>query len=244
MEYFIFEDNADDVLSKLYRLSFDDRDFEYVGGNAELLRKSIKALKNPNYNMVVAFIDVTPDNDYTVIAYNRLIHEVERHNKDRFVVIPSFCSEYYFIRSVADQLINRDNEYIKDIIEFTGNHVNYSRNFERACKLCMDRLFYCMRRKLDPRLAKSEFKHIYFNSDCVCSESDGECDTLDIHSKSIRYVQEFGLIPNRLFDKSYGSGGIDIDAVRLIRSERVKYLNTLIDKWSTKGDSDTVLLTD
>lgn len=65
MIHYVFEDEPDDILSKLfcksYRAKFVENNFHYTCGNGNIL-KVVKNLLNNKDNKVAVFIDMIPGN--------------------------------------------------------------------------------------------------------------------------------------------------------------------------------------
>ena len=95
---YLFEDKAEDHLSRLFRYSLPDKTkrlLEYANGNGNLVNKAEQLLHAGE--MVVVVLDTLPANKSIRDIYVAL-RRLSRQNDYRLIVWNILCAEYYFIK--------------------------------------------------------------------------------------------------------------------------------------------------
>lgn len=112
----LFEDEEDDLLSKLYRSAYTEEissKFVYSGGNGNLKNKAIQIL-NSNSDRLFILLDSVPGNSDIIDIYEDLQRLCNEY-KNRVVVFNIVCAEYYFIKANLANYIFKSKEGL-DII--------------------------------------------------------------------------------------------------------------------------------
>lgn len=124
MIYYIFEDFKDDTLSKFFQFGYDrnfwEKHFIYCEGNLNILSFALEYLNKPETTLVVSFVDISPNNHITIDTFNELVSLALGEFKGKLLVVPTFGSEYYYIKSLAkhpNMVIN--TEMVSDYVKLT-----------------------------------------------------------------------------------------------------------------------------
>ncbi len=168
----IFEDSEKSKISDLL-LRTDEPIVNSVDsfakGNDNLKKYIRRALRE--YNEVLCFVDVVPDNEYTVGLYNNLV----RYSLGReLIIIPIPCIEYVVLKSVSILPQFADNQIIKSVLSFS----KYSESsFEVRCKAIINRddTVRC--------LSKYAGDNSYYLMNCLCDSVLDHCSELSLDRK-------------------------------------------------------------
>lgn len=189
---YLFEDKADDYLSRLFRYSLPEKLhclLEYSDGNGNLVKKSEELLKAGE--TVVVILDTIPANKAIRDIYISL-RRLSRQYGYRLIVWNILCAEYYFIscfgkdRSLRVFESDRDFDmvanvkpYKESILIQTEEDRAFSKTFEKFCKL------YIMKNGGECVYPKN----IFFEDDCECGP---ECARKSLIAKSDEYRNAYG----------------------------------------------------
>ncbi len=145
---YLFEDKADDPLSKLFRYSLPEtvqRLLVYADGNGNLVRKAEELLQEGE--TVIVVLDTVPANKSIRDIYISL-RRLSRVYDYRLVVWNVLCAEYYFIRSFGRNKMlkafvkDTDFEIVAGVLPYKESRLieteedrAFTKTFEKFCKL-------------------------------------------------------------------------------------------------------------
>ena len=253
MIHYIFEDEQDDILSILFRYSYDaeycKRYFHYSRGNGNIIRMAESILNNNLGDKVAIFIDMIPGNESCSDLYKMLTRFTKRHlGEDRVLVFPVVCSEYYFIRSLAmyTNLLERNNDieialnkgnYTKSNIYLNSfnakNGKNKCKNFEKFCKfILLNYLYNCARHSRGHGESINEQYGLYYTKDCSCSDCKYNCLGNSLETKSKQLLSMWDCIPgNSIHDGIH----ISWQEAKLVINKLVDDYNSMCKKYDSLG---------
>lgn len=197
---YIFEDKEDDLLSRLFLENYDKgrrKDFIYTNGNGRIVEAVAAKLKETSEQMVV-YLDTIPGNGSIWNIYCEL-RRMAHKNPGRLLILPIVCSEYYFIKSIANELVltySQDVEVcLKRGIYFNtllynkdGKTRDYCKNFEKYCKLIlMTSVEECVKHTRTDN-AKYGF---YYTQNCLCTRYESWCQQKILRYKSLRFISVY-----------------------------------------------------
>lgn len=242
----MFEDNREDILSKLFRQAYekDTSDkFVYCEGNDKLVNEVDRAVRESN-EPVYVLLDATPDNKNIHSKYMRMSRINKEIADNKLWVFPIVCAEYYFIKAFKDKRylcceIDIDSVIAKEdfrdskIIE-TERDIKFARNFERFCKLITKKCYIdCMKHTREVGGLNSKYERFYIE-DCLCDECSEECTACTVHNKSVRYLREYPCVPTGIV----GRGDrycMNNDELTNVHRHLVDEYNEWMEKWAMKG---------
>ena len=196
MHDIFIEDRQSTQLPTLFRRAYPAKiasRFCYFNGNAKLKETANRLLREHPEETVLAFIDITPDNKWTVLLYNELVAEYVDSGK-RILPVPIVCSEFYFIRSIANLPICLDKAALRLYIEelpwressfvSTGDDKKFCKNFEKFCKLYLLKAVKdCA--KSTPGVGASNTEYdVFYTQDCTCTTSVQGCSPISVGDKA------------------------------------------------------------
>lgn len=209
MVYYIFEDNPDKGISKLFKLAYPEsvaNRIIFAKGRGNLEHQARKYLKDTT-NKVVVFVDLVPDNPstaYTVKILLRLYKEKKYTN--RIVVIPIPCMEYFLIKSLSNSALVVKRQSIQVCIEledYRNDSILSNRiasgvgiSFEKYCKLLVNSAFkQCVKDK--HKVDGVTYKELYVTTDCECDTpiKDSVCGEASLEGKAHSLIQQFPVFP-------------------------------------------------
>ncbi len=188
---YLFEDKADDSLSKLFRYSLPEsvqHFIMYANGNGNFQRKAEELLQLGE--IVIVILDTIPANKSIrdiYISLRRLSRQYDYH----LVVWNILCAEYYFIRSFGGNRNLRafehdmDFEIVEGVLPYkdsmliqTEEDRAFTKTFEKFCKL------YVMKNGGECVYPENFF----FEDDCQCTTN---CLRMSLHEKSDAYRESY-----------------------------------------------------
>lgn len=240
---YLFEDKSETLLPTLFRRAYPEdvsAEFVYSRGNAKLLSTASKLLSENEGERVLVFIDIAPDNQWTVSLYNELCAEFTPSNR-RLLTIPIINSEYYFIRTIAKSHLVLDEEALRICLGIhpwrnarlveSSTDKQFCRNFEKFCKLFLLKAVKdCAKTTPFPDNSNLLYK-VYYEKDCLCTYAESYCKFLSGVDKACSFVREFPCFPpgiNRV------KGVRDLSVYELIRLNHAmcSLCNTKIEEFS------------
>ena len=135
-----------------YYLNYFLINYSKLTGNDLVFTKGIGNLINRVRRLVsqecivIAYVDLVIDNRETINNLLKLITIIESYSgaKDRMVIVPIPCIEYYLVRSlVSEGLISIDDNLIETCVNF-GDYTKYNipkryrSSFEKYCKYIVE----------------------------------------------------------------------------------------------------------
>ena len=250
---YIFEDNKESSISKLFLKGYSDSitDIRFSNGSGNIeyeLRKAVRDIKENDY--IAIFIDLIPDNQNTVFTYKSIIYIANKLNAN-IIVVPIVCAEYYFIKSIYNTKLALDNEAISRCISrephkndelILKKHSNKAKkSFEKYCKFIRDNATQgCVRQENIPTIMKS-IKLEYFNENCKNNKIDSFCEDIPLEEKAKRLLKQYPLIPSNCLINGVEKIGLE-KATSIIESLLIEY-NTIVDKYKKAypNDADSFL---
>ena len=201
--YYVFEDEETQGISQLILTAYKDEaraKIKFSSGRGNLLRLAGKLIRETG-DSVCAFVDLVPDGKDTVDSFRKLLC-FEAENRDKFIVIPIICIEYYLIKSIANSDVSLDSEEISrclSICNYTESrlvHNNWTGTFEKYCKKVVDSAFKrCLRHR--DKILNTKVNCYYTRCDCPCNigyQSDG-CTTISRLHKAFKLLSMLYVIP-------------------------------------------------
>lgn len=201
----IFEDHEDADISILFREYYPESvtsTFLYAEGNGNLYNKVEEAL-NASPDTIVVYMDLIPDNRYTVDIYNEL-RCLSRKNGYRVVVFPIVCVEYCFLKSIKNtKLFINSAEVVHCLSKrplVCSNLLKdpdtskYCKNFEKYCKYllkyntCLD----CLK----PFNKQTGAHGVYYRVSCFCDETTSICEEELLENKSRKLLHAYRCVPS------------------------------------------------
>ncbi len=223
---YLFEDKADDYLSKLFRYSLPEgcqNLLEYANGNGNLVKKSEDMLKSGE--IVVVILDTVPANKSIRDIYISL-RRLSKLYEYRLIVWNIICAEYYFIdcfgkdnhlkafRSNVDfDVVSEVKPYKNSILIQSEDDKAFSKTFEKFCKL------YIMKNGGECIYPETTF----YDSDCEC---DTECIPTLLADKSNAYRSSYGFAVDVK---------MDTETLWEIHRRLLKNVNGMIDRYNSAG---------
>lgn len=199
---FIFEDSRESALSDLFCAGYDkdvaDK-FIYANGSGNLIRKIDELFVSKNFieadEEICVFIDFIPDNRDTIHTALRIQHISKVKYRNRIIVAPLICAEYYFIKAMIDENIIIDKETAQICVDKSVKYKEFkpesgldNNSFERFCKSVMR----CAMKKC------VNYYHGYYlrhSCDEDCEYSDSTCRKMSIEEKALKYLEKYPLVP-------------------------------------------------
>ena len=220
-----------------YYLNYFLINYSKLTGNDLVFTKGIGNLINRVRRLVsqecivIAYVDLVIDNRETINNLLKLITIIESYSgaKDRMVIVPIPCIEYYLVRSlVSEGLISIDDNLIETCVNF-GDYTKYNipkryrSSFEKYCKYIVEEYgLMCIR-----NYTFNEYRIIqrkYFCVDCICTTDKmfDVCHYLSLKQKGVDLISEYPLVPR-------GSSLLDFGGVVLSQNGVKEKLKLLID---------------
>lgn len=213
---FVFEDKADDLLSKLFCSAYSsdrNREFIFSGGIGKVAGIVDSILKETKENVCV-FIDAIPGNLCIIKEYRKL-RKMAIDHPGRMMVMPCVCSEYYLI-----QVLNRyelvdtmgvglclDRQpYFSSTLITTEDDKKFCKNFEKYCKLILLKSVPdCIRHtRGNSEMGINRQYGIYYEKDCKYYKQ--------LKEKAIEYVQAWPCFPKIFNTAEYGFSVKELNA--------------------------------
>ena len=244
---YLFEDKQGSQLSALFRGAYTAEvasRFCYSNGNAKLKETAHRLLREHPEETVMTFIDITPDNKWTVLLYNELVTEYVESGQ-RILPVPIVCSEFYFIRSIANLPICLDKAALRLCIEelpwresslvSTVDDKKFCKNFEKFCKLYLLKAVKdCA--KSTPGVGASNTEYdVFYTQDCPCIVSIPRCSPISVADKAKRYVAQFPCYPKGTVNLA-GTGTLDMHKFIRLNHLLCYYHNQKINEFNTGED--------
>lgn len=245
---YIFEDKEDDILSRLFRKSYSieaTNKFVYSNGNGMIIKTVEEYLKEIQEEICV-FLDTIPGNDSIHRIYS-VLRLMSMQNNFRIVVMPIVCTEYYFIKSIADKgylfkgssdigyCINRG--YYRDskiYLEADETYKVKCNNFEKYCKLIlMTCVIDCVKHSRKDNTSYGR----YYEQDCKCASSLNECIDRELNLKSYELLRQYPCVPGNSDIKSENKKEINNDKMWIVHRKLVEEFNKMSDMYSEKDIS-------
>lgn len=225
----LFEDFADSVLSQLFRVAYDDTsDFIYVAGNSNFYPVANELLRSSNETIYV-YLDAIPGNKIIYDLYRDLV-KLSSRNGARLIVFPIVCSEYYFIKSIADIVKNDEINVCVKLLPYFDTELykrnpRLSKNFEKFCKrVLVEMVPDCM--KQTPTVG--EIFHTFYHEDCLCRFRQHFCKEQTQLLKSLKLLRAYPCVP--VCGGKPGFSPIDLAEVREIQNSMVDSFNDFSDR--------------
>lgn len=244
---YLFEDKQSTQLSTLFREAYPTEvssRFCYANGNAKLKETANRLLREYPEESVLVFIDIIPDNKWTVSLYNELVTEYTKSGR-RILPVPVVCSEFYFIRSIAHLPICLDEDALRLCVEelpwrdsflaVTNKNKKFCRNFEKFCKLYLLKAVKDCAKSTPGEDASNTEYDVFYTQDCLCAEPTSQCGHISVADKARRYVAQFPCYPKGTVNLA-GTGALDMH--KFIRLNRLLcyYHNQKIKEFDTGED--------
>lgn len=145
----IFEDKIESNISKLLLKSFDEDVLIFADGNTNI--KNV-ILQLPQDTAAIIFIDVVPDNSELKRVYKELLTVINSdiNYKNRFIVLPIPCIEYYVIKAFCNIMPSIEERYksdYKNIYPKINNRLLRLKSFEKYCKSIVTNYNSCLETK-------------------------------------------------------------------------------------------------
>lgn len=188
----IFEDDGNDLLSKLFRYAYKDTsNFIYVHGNSNII-SAVNNLAVKEH--VYVYIDSVPANTNIKGIYKNLVSLA--NHRGNMLIFPIVCSEYYFIKAFGNIQDSDINVCISK-----GNYFNtgafhndrvYCRTFEKYCKyLIRHNVMNCMSHDV-----RNPEYGTFYTKDCLCKYSEVACRQMSLIEKSVTYISQYDCVPS------------------------------------------------
>ena len=229
---YLFEDSKHSPISELFRFSYTDKSVEsliYAEG-AGNIQKIAERLINKG-NEVVVFIDLVVDNPNTYTNLSLLLNYIglDLYTRDKLLIIPIFCSEYYVVRAlVTEGLLSIQDTLIRDCVnleDYRKHNIpnKYSKSFEKYCKYIVEQ-YGIMCTRNSPYTIHKNIRRKYFTSDCIClSDKPFDiCYTLSLQQKGIDLLKEYPMVPAGSSLQNYGGHTLSIQEIKKILGELVQ----------------------
>lgn len=246
MMYYLFEDNRDDALSKLFMAAYPEdvrNKFIYVGGSSKLFGKADELL---NLGETVAvYMDMPPGNTDIRKIYEKLLKLSRKpENVGRMFLFPIICAEFYFIKSLmgSGHIIENDDVSIcVNKLDFTKSSIyndpvksKRCTGFEPYCKLIL--LNYvddCIKHSRNVDGSNARYGK-YYEEPCLCSIPMCKCNkSISLIHKSIKLLMQYDCVPSGSVAKEKVS--FDLEAVNKIRLKLVDAYNKFSDYYSSNN---------
>ena len=198
-----FEDNGNDVISKLFRSYYkymkniNVEQFVYAKGNGNIPGLIQEQIKYNNKTYIV-FMDFVYDNHESVKVYDKL-WRLSRQNDYRIIVLGVPCAEYCMLKSINrsyliknrdlyDIAINRDLYF-----KLCNNLPERVKNFERYCKFVLrDAVYDCVSLNSED----NKYYTNYYTRDCCECLNQKECNIdLSTITKSQELILAYNVFP-------------------------------------------------
>lgn len=196
---FVFEDKADDLLSKLFCSAYDrerNREFIFAGGIGKVAGVVNSILEDTKENVCV-LIDAIPGNLCIIKEYRKL-RKIAIEHPGRMIVMPCICSEYYLIQILSRyglvdpsgmDICLEKQPYFNSPLIVTENDKKFCKNFEKYCKLILLKSVPdCIRHtRGNAEEGINRQYGIYYEKDCKYYKQ--------LKEKAIEYVQAWPYFP-------------------------------------------------
>lgn len=157
----ILEDNESSAISQLLKRCFKEDTLIFTNGNKNIC-KMIKTL-SPDISGII-YLDVVPDNKQTITIYNQISKLLEDEAyRNRFILLPIPCIEYYVIRAfcnIEPSISQRYTTNYRSLNSMNGRLLG-TRSFESYCKSIVRNYNSCLSNKF-----------LISECDTVCSCAD------------------------------------------------------------------------
>lgn len=144
----IFEDNKDTPSSILLSKSYYGDSIKFSGGARSLGKLIYQYIDSDD---VLVFVDVSPDNVYTVRTYNSLNDEFEKYiSSGRLFIIPIICIEYIILTAlIRHKYLDTSNNLLlqKLVVSFEYSNIQVQ-------SIIHEKLFSTTSEKSKPTLEK------------------------------------------------------------------------------------------
>ena len=255
---YLFEDDSRDILSKLYMEAYPEkmrRNFIYVRGNGELYKTAKNYLQ---YSDIAVFIDMVPDNDTCREIYIDLVGlSKDKNIKNRLLIFPIVCSEFYMIKSLYKytQYIDKHHADVNICLN-KGDYRKSSiyihkgkpcKSFEKYCKAVLIRhVTDCVKHtsRFDDGTTNEKYG-LYYCEDCLCDKSSDTCEVKGLKKKAIELLSVYDIVPSNSL--AINKTCIDNDIINIHR-KLVDDYNAMLAKYealgivkTTKGKSKKIL---
>ena len=239
---YIFEDREDDVISQLFKVAYDEATYSkfiYANGNGSIVSIVDEKLENTR-ECIVVFLDMVPGNKDIVKIYHSLKKRYITSN-GRVLVLPIICSEYYFIKSIANTNLVKVNANVIDTCVQRGLYFNseiiqteedrrFCKNFEKFCKLIL------IKGVIDCAKHSSAYG-VYYTTDCKCNNPLHNCEDTQLLEKSIRLLSKYPCVPKGNKGDSVALSGDDIAQ---IHRDLVDSFNEMSTKYKDADECNSV----
>lgn len=238
-----FEDYRTDVLSRLYIAAYQENtaSIRFSGGNGKLVSEVEALLSNDPEVFVIVVLDMVPENSDIVTIYNNLkmIGKVYPQFLGRYIIIPTVCAEYRFIKAFHDFNLFQSHEDI-DLCLGKGDFRNsrilnqlfakdsaYYKNFEKYCKFVLK---YTVSQCISSDSVENKLFQKFYLEDCICADCDYRGKSL--RDKSCKYINvlPFVLVIDLLEDIR-GEGDMDYKKLYSVHDSLVKEFNQWVDRY-------------
>ena len=244
----IFEDNPDSLISKLLTQATVEVDMVFSKGCDNVITKVNEALLM-GYKEIFVFIDLVPDNQKTIDAYNSLVCEglngvINLRNRGVlsevdlsgifYCVIPIFCIEYIVLKSIVRNSYGKKKDYT-----YVGNMLNdLGALYESVTGYTLERKFKSLlnggkisRCFTAKESSTNDVTGKFYKEDCNCEEWGCTCkEHLDVKGDKI-YAELPLFFEDDTFKRRLQSLGIEAwDCnIDLLKEEIQENYNNLCD---------------
>ena len=203
---YLFEDSENDSLSRLFKQGFKAKmvdNFKYANGNNNLINVAKELLKDKDTQLII-FVDLVPNNARTALLFNKLC-VLANEDLHRVFIVPSMGSEYYFLKSIKDKGITKNND-IMAVYYNVERYVDKCKPVFDTVKLSLEK--YSTFERLGKRLIEHNYTWCishpklpdasYYDCDCRCirpnpADCSHKCFTLT--NKAEDLLMGYDLIP-------------------------------------------------
>lgn len=201
----MFEDGPSSPLVDLIQRVYNDSDvcIDFVGGVGNLKNKIIKL---PDNDLVVAYIDLVPDNPETGKEYKTLIAKIRKRNNT--VIVPVLCTDYILLRACTDTDIS-----VHDMV-CGGSYPIGIKTAEKYSKYLLDTYKDCL--SFGRFSVINSNTAMFYSMECLCKSTFADCRVLSLYDKGVKFVTA---LPMFIGFKT---------TVNLIKADYKKYVNTYL----------------
>lgn len=219
-------------LTKVFNLPVIAKDMDTEtknSTNVELMRKLVKLYTNIE---IYVFLDLVPDNPFTVKSYEKLL-KLKRRGCN-ILVFPIPCSEYYMLKTLCSlhmeglnqdiiTVLNREVYYNSNLFELELSK-EYITNFEKYCKVVFGSISkICARKSNNADREHNNLKGRFYRVNC---EDCKECDFGEtLQNKAEELLHRFPCIP-------IGANITKFHRRVLSRNEMVEIHRQLVDEYN------------
>lgn len=161
----IFEDYKEVNISKILKYAYSEDEcnsvIDFTGGNGKVL----DYLENSSEDVIIAFVDIVPDNIKTIGVYKKCKKYSKESGKQIFV-IPIPCIEYYAVKALlrsddVDNAVAEVYNYDKyRLVKYNYRNRKLSlKSFEKYCKSVLYNYSSCL-----------DVNGKFYKVDCKCSK--------------------------------------------------------------------------